>query len=83
MDDNIIFEGDLKNIEINNIYFCGEKFFGDKNNKKKILDKMNNLSNEFEIKLNEIKNDINNKIILERYIEYEGKNGTKVLKLSE
>ena len=83
LDDNIIFEGDLKNIEINNIYFCGEKFFGDKNNKKKILDKMNNLSNEFEIKLNEIKNDINNKIILERYIEYEGKNGTKVLKLSE
>ena len=83
LDDNIIFEGDLKNIEINNIYFSDKKFFGDKNNKKKILDKMNNLSHEFEIKLNEIKNDINNKIILERYLEYEGKNGAKVLKLSE
>ena len=83
LDDNIIFEGDLKNIEINNIYFCDKKYFGKNKEKKKILEKTNNISHEFETKSNEIKNDINNNIISERYIEYEGKNGVKILKLSE
>ena len=83
LDDNIIFEGDLKNIEINNIYFCDKKYFSNKTEKKRILDRTNNLSNKLEIKLNEIKNDINKNIISERYIEYEGKNGAKILKLSE
>ena len=83
LDDNIIFEGDLKNIELNNIYFCDKKYFSNKTVKKEIFDKTNNLSNEFNIKLNEIKNDINKNIISERYIEYGGKNGAKILKLSE
>ena len=83
LDDNIIFEGDLKNVEINNIYFCDKKYFNNKNEKKKMSDKKNNLSHEFGIKLNEFKKNIGNKINLERYIEYEGKNGTKILKLSE
>ena len=83
LDDNIIFEGDLKNIELNNIYFCDKKYFSNKTVKKEIFDKTNNLSNEFDIKLNEIKNDINKNIISERYIEYGGKNGSKILKLSE
>ena len=46
-------------------------------------DKKNNLSQEFGIKLNEFKKNINNKINLERYVEYEEKNGIKILILSE
>ena len=85
LDDNIIFEGDLKNIEINNIYFCHKKFFYNKIEKKKMLDKLNNLSHEFGNKIDEFRKDINNsnKTNLERYVEYEGKNGMKILKLSE
>ena len=83
LDDNIIFEGDLKNREINNIYFCDKKYFNNKNEKKKMVDKKNNLSHEFGIKLNEFRKNIGHKINLERYVEYEGKNGTKILKLSE
>ena len=82
-DDNMIFEGDLKNFEINNIYFCDKKIFSDSNVRKKMNDKKNNLSQEFGIKLNEFKKNINNKINLERYVEYEEKNGIKILKLSE
>ena len=85
LDDNIIFEGDLKNIDINNIYFCHKKFFYNKIEKKKMLDKINNLSNEFANKIDEFRKGANNnnKNNLERYVEYEGKNGTKILKLSE
>ena len=82
-DDNIIFEGDLKNIEINNIYFCDKKFFNNKIEKKTMVEKKNNLSHEFDIKLNEYRKNISNRINLERYVEYEGKNGTKIMKLSE
>jgi hypothetical protein len=34
LDDNIIFEGELNNIDINNIYFCDSKNINIKNNKK-------------------------------------------------
>ena len=81
IDDNIIFEGNLKNEDINNIYFCDKKIFNKE--KKKMIDKKSNLSHEFDIKLNEFKKNISNQINLERYIEYERKNGTKILKLSE
>ena len=81
LDDNIIFEGNLKNEDINNIYFCDKKYFNKE--KKKMIDKKNNLSHEFDIKMNEFNKNINNQIISERYIEYEQKNGTKILKLSE
>ena len=84
LDDNIIFEGDLKNIEINNIYFCHKKFFNNNNEKKKMSDKINNnLSHEFENTIDKFRKDSNNNNNLDRYIEYEGKNGTKILKLSE
>ena len=82
-DDNIIFEGDLKNIGINDIYFCNKKCFNNIIEKKKILSKNINKSTESEIKFNGCKKDLKNKINLDRYIEYEGKSGAKILKLSE
>ena len=84
LDDNIIFEGDLKNIEINNIFFAEKEYLCVKKEKNKIIDKKNNnTSKEFEYKLNEFRQSINDKINIDRYVEYEGKNGTKILKLSE
>ena len=82
-DDNIIFEGDLKNIEINNIYFCDKKYLVNKNDNRKMPNKKNNLSHEFENKIKEFRKNINNSYNIDRYIEYEGKNGTKILKLSD
>jgi hypothetical protein len=82
-DDNIIFEGDLKNIGINDIYFCNKKCFNNKIEKKKILSKNINKSTESEIKFNGCKKDLKYKINLDRYVEYEGKSGAKILKLFE
>ena len=99
LDDNIIFEGELKNKENNNIYFCDKKFF-DNNGLVKIIshtttsskgkDKKYNgmdknmtvLGKTFEYKKNKINYKFNDDKY-ERYIEYEEKNGTKILKLNE
>ena len=96
LDDNIIFEGELNNVTINTIYFSENNNYNNKNKLKKMLSNTITLSRRinkndkdfiknfsilgktFDIKQKKF----NYKISNERYIEYEGKNGTKILKLN-
>ena len=96
LDDYIIFEGQLNNITINTIYFSENNNYNNKNKLKKMLSNTINLTRRinnndkdfiknvsilgktFDIKQKEF----NYKISNERYIEYEGKNGIKILKLN-
>ena len=97
LDDKIIFEGELKNIEINNIYFSEKTKYNEKNKLKKMLSNtitlprgINNSNNHFDKNLNFLGKTFDNKqnknnykiINNERYIEYEGKNGAKILSLN-
>ena len=96
LDDNIIFEGELNNVTINTIYFCENNNYNNKNKLKKMLSNTINLTrrinktdkefiNNFSIlgKTFDIKQKkFNYKNNNERYIEYEEKNGTKILKLN-
>ena len=97
LDDKIIFEGALKNMGINNIYFNEKKNLKgiDKNFKKVLSNNSSTLSKGFENNHNDVfkhnflrktfdfkQNEFNYKNNEERYIEYEGKNGTKILKLN-
>ena len=82
LDENIIFEGVLKKLEINNIYFFDKK----KWNEKHCFIKTNNIyDNKIPSKEKKFKSMYNKykfKFREERYIEYEGKNGTKILQLN-
>ena len=81
LDDNIIFEGVLRKLEINNIFFIDKKKLNDKHstnpnniNDNKIPSKQKkykSMYNKYKYKCKE-----------ERYIEYEGKNGAKILQLN-
>ena len=98
LDDNVIFEGVLKNTGLNNIFFNDKKNWNKNIDKKSKNISSNNttalleglgksqnglhinkfLGKTFDFK----KNEINNRNNEERYIEYEGKNGIKILKLN-
>ena len=100
LDDSVIFEGVLKNMGVNNIYFNDKKSWN-KNNDKNVKNVLNN--NTTTIPKGLVKNHNHNGVHInkflgktfdykqkginyknndERYFEYEGKNGTKILKLN-
>jgi hypothetical protein len=100
LDDSVIFEGVLKNMGVNNIYFNDKKSWI-KNNDKNVKNVLNN--NTTTIPKGLVKNHNHNGVHInkflgktfdykqkginyknndERYFEYEGKNGAKILKLN-
>ena len=97
LDDNIIFEGELKNIDINNIFFCDNKNINIKkikntpsNNSTTLIKRLEKTYNGLDRNIEKKKKKINSNQNLikninndERYTEHEGKNGTKILKLNQ
>ena len=92
LDDNIIFEGKLKKIGINNIYFSHKNNLQLQSNNISLSKRIEKSSNIFDNSIsflgktfNYTHNKINykyNESNEDRYIEYEGKNGAKILLLN-